>query len=567
MSPDKKKLLGEVLLEKKIIDLKEAEDALAENEGVGLRLGSILIEQQIITDQQLQEALEEQKKSELRLGEILVARGVATKNDILRAFSLQLQHLETKDANQPAARPSLLQRMQNTRISIRLKLALLITLLIIFIMTCASIFFYRSQKEEVVDQMTRFGTSLSANLSHNSSVPLLENDEASLHILLEEVSKVQDIDYAMVLDKQGKVKAHSDITKIDLPYQPIANSTLISRNNDLEIVRFKEGKHEVLDFTTPVRFSKVVVGTIHVGVSLETLRKKIERTALYAILLTTVLIIIGIGVSLSISTQFSKPILNLVHGTTEIKNGNFSYRTERLRNDELGDLSLAFNDMAEGLRKKEVIQDAFGKYVNPEIVEKILKNPDDQWFQGRKIPLTVMFTDIRGFTSQAEKTSPEEVVALLNSHFTMATEIILQHGGHVDKFIGDAVLAVFGVLMEYEDHAERAVRTAVALQEALKKEGAVFGDGSLLCIGIGINTGEAIAGNIGSQKRMEFTVIGDTVNLASRLTGVAGAGEIIISRSVYEKVAKVVTAEQLAPVAVKGKSEPVDIYRVTAIKA
>lgn len=567
MSPDKKKLLGDLLLEKKIINLKDAENALAENEGIGLLLGSILVEQKIITDHQLQEALEEQSNtSDLRLGEILVARGVATQNDILRAFSIQLQlQLESKSSGQSPPPGSLLNRLQTARISIRLKLALVITLLIIFIMSCASIFFFRSQKEEVVNQMTRFGTALSANLSHNSSVPLLENDEASLHILLEEVSKVPDIDYVMVVDKKGTVKAHSDISKIDHPYQQLTNIIPISRTDTLEIVKYRDGTHEVLDFTTPISFSQVALGTIHVGVSLESLRKKINQTALFAILLTSVLIIIGVCVSLSISAHFSRPIFNLVRGTTEIKNGNFTYRSERLSNDELGDLSLAFNDMAEGLRKKEVIQDAFGKYVNPEIVEMILKNPDDQWFQGRKIPLTVMFTDIRGFTSFSEKTAPEEVVALLNEHFTMATEIILRHGGHVDKFIGDAVLAVFGALMEYEDHAERAVRAAVALQEAMRKEGTVLGDGSLLSIGIGINTGEVIAGNIGSQKRMEFTVIGDTVNLASRLTGVAGPGEVIISRTVYEKVAQIVTAEKLDPVPVKGKSESVDIYRVDAV--
>ncbi len=568
MSPDKKKLLGDLLLEKKVINLKDAEDALAENEEIGLLLGSILVEQKIISDLQLEEALEDQKlKGNLKLGEILVARGVATQNDIMRAFSIQLQQqLEGKPVKPASSRFTLMNRLKDARISIRLKLALLITLLIIFIMSCASIFFYRSQKEEFVNQMTRFGSAISANLSHNSSVPLLENDEASLHILLEEVSKVQDIDYVMVLDKQGKIKAHSDISKIDLQYQQIPNPVLISRSDTLEIVRSRDGKHEVLDFTTPVRFNQVPLGTIHVGVSLESLRKKINQTALFAILLTSVLIITGVGVSLSISTQFSRPIFNLVRGTNEIKNGNFSYRTQRLQNDELGDLSLAFNDMAEGLRKKEVIQDAFGKYVNPEIVEMILKNPDDQWFQGRKIPLTVMFTDIRGFTSFSEKSTPEEVVTLLNDHFTMATEIILHHGGHVDKFIGDAVLAVFGALMEYDDHAERAVRAAVALQDAMRAEGTVLGDGTLLGIGIGINTGEAIAGNIGSQKRMEFTVIGDTVNLASRLTGVAKAGEVIISRSVYEKVAKMVTAEKLEPVPVKGKSEPVDIYRVDAVK-
>lgn len=557
MSEDKKKLLGEVLLEKHVIEENEAEEALAASDEKNRRLGRILVDRKIVSEKDLKEALEEQQGSALRLGDILVARGLATQKDIMKAFSLQLQErLEDKIT----IMPSLLQRLKAARISIRMRLAVFMTILIVFIMSAASLYFHTSQKEEFLSQTTRFGISLAKNLSHNCSVPLLENDDASLHILIEEISKMKDIDYVIVLDKKGIVKAHSDISKIDRPYVPIPNFTTLEKNDLMEIVKFKEGKKEVLNFSTPVKFSQVLLGSIQVGISMESLRKKIQRSGLFLILMTTVLIAVGIGVSFFISTQFSRPILNLLYGTTEIKSGNFSFRTERQQNDELGDLTLAFNDMAEGLRKKEVIQDAFGKYVNPEIVDMILDNPDGQWFQGRSIPVTVMFTDIRGFTSFSEKTPPEQVVAVLNEHFTMATEIILRHGGHVDKFIGDAILAVFGALMEYDDHAERAVRAAVTLQSALRK--GEKSEGQNIRIGIGINTGEVIAGNIGSQKRMEYTVIGDAVNLASRLTGIAGPGEIIVSRATYEAVGSHMKAEKLEPVSVKGKSEPIEIYRV-----
>jgi adenylate cyclase len=564
VSEDKKKLLGEVLLEKNIIEEAEASEALAENEGKKRLLGSILVDQKIITEQDLQDALEEQKRSSKRLGDILMARGLATQKDLMEAFSLQLQHQSDTTKQEPLL--PFTSRIKEARIPIRVRLAVVITLLIVFIMSSASYFFYSSQKDEFLTQTFRFGTALVSNLSHNSSVALLENDEASLHILIEELSKMQDINYVMVLDKSGKIKAHSDITKIDSNYVPIQGATKLSMKDTLEIVKFRQGNYEVLDFMTPIKFSQVSLGAVHVGISMESLKKKTERFGIFILLLTTVLVLIGIGVSFYIGTQFSKPIINLVQGTMEIKHGNFSYRSERCRNDELGDLTLAFNDMAEGLRKKEVIQDAFGKYVNPEIVDMILKNPDNQWFQGKKIPATVMFTDIRGFTSFSEKTAPEEVVAALNEHFTTATAIILSHGGHVDKFIGDAVLAVFGALMEYDDHAERAVRTAVALQEAIRMENSIRTDSrQQLRIGIGINSGEVIAGNIGSQQRMEYTVIGDTVNLASRLTGIAGPGEIIISGSTYGLSTKKMNATKLDPVSVKGKSEPIEIYRVDGV--
>lgn len=556
MSEDKKKLLGELLLEKHIINDNEANEALAQNKDKSKQLGRILVEKKIITQKHLDEALEEQRESARRLGDILVARGVATQKDIMNAFSLQLQNkLERKGTR--------LQRIKNARIPIRVRLSVFMTLLIVFIMCAASMYFYKSQKEEFISQTTRFGTSIVNNLSHNCSVPMLENDDASLNILIEEISKMQDMDYVAVLDKNGTVMAHSDIAKLGQPYKPAPSLATISKNDQMEISKFSKGKIEVMDFSEQVTFNQVFLGTVHIGISMESLRKKIETTGLFLLLMTTVLIGIGVGISFFISTQFSRPVLSLLRGTAEIKIGNFAFRTEREHNDELGDLTLAFNDMAEGLRKKDVIQDAFGKYVNPEIVDMILNNPDGQWFQGRKIPATVMFTDIRGFTSLSEKIPPEQVVGLLNDHFTTVTEIILRHGGHVDKFIGDAVLAVFGALMEYDDHAERAVRAAVTLQATLTK-GENAG-GQNLRIGIGINTGEVIAGNIGSQQRMEYTVIGDTVNLASRLTGIAESGEIIISNATFEAVSAKIKSKKLEPVTVKGKSEPIEIYRVNGI--
>lgn len=559
MSDDKKKLLGEVLLEKHVIDEQDAVDALADNEDENKRLGRILISKKVISEQDLLAALAEQQASSLRLGDILVARGVATSKDILQAFALQLQ--QRSEISTPVQhRLSLIGWLKTTRISFRRRLAIFITLLIALIMSVASIFFYQIQKEEFISQTTRLGISLIKNFSRNCSVPLLENDDASLNVLTEEISKIRDVDYVKVIDTKQTVLVHSDISKIGLPYQPIRTYLSREKYDQIEITSYRDNKRELLDFSIPVTFSKVMLGTVHLGISLDSLNRKIMRSGLFILAFTTVLIAVGIGLSLYIGTQFSRPILNLLHGTTEIKSGNFSFRTERLQNDELGDLTLAFNDMAEGLRKKKVIQDAFGKYVTPEIVEMILKNPENQWFQGRKLTATVMFTDIRGFTSFSEKHPAEEVVSVLNEHFTTATEIILRHGGHVDKFIGDAVLAVFGALMEYDDHAERAVQAAIALQRILKTKDTE--SGFAISIGIGINSGELIAGNIGSQKRMEYTVIGDTVNLASRLTALAAPGEIIISSATHGGIETAMEMERLEPVAVKGKTEKVEIYRV-----
>jgi len=194
----------------------------------------------------------------------------------------------------------------------------------------------------------------------------------------------------------------------------------------------------------------------------------------------------------------------------------------------------------------------------------IMAHPEESWLKGQRSEATILFTDIRGFTSYSESREPEEVVEALNEYFRIATELILEYGGYVDKFIGDAVMGVFGVPIFRADHAERAVRAAVAMQKKFNTAGK-NGNQLLTKIGIGINSGIIVSGNLGSDIKMEYTVIGDSVNVASRLNSVAGPGEIIISRSVYELTRAIVTVEPIARQRLKGKSELIESFKVTGI--
>jgi adenylate cyclase len=153
----------------------------------------------------------------------------------------------------------------------------------------------------------------------------------------------------------------------------------------------------------------------------------------------------------------------------------------------------------------------------------------------------------------------------LNEYFAIATQAILEHGGYVDKFIGDAVLGVFGVPIPHADHAERAVRATVAMQRQLQERADQNNNALLSKIGIGINSGVVVSGTLGSQVKMEYTVIGDSVNMASRLNHLAGSGEIIISRSVYELTKELVSVKVLPPQSIKGKSESVEAFQVLGL--
>jgi adenylate cyclase len=222
--------------------------------------------------------------------------------------------------------------------------------------------------------------------------------------------------------------------------------------------------------------------------------------------------------------------------------------------------------MAGELWKKLIIQKSFGRYISAEVLEMILSHPEESWLKGTRSEATILFTDIRGFTAFSETRDPEVIVENLNEYFGIATELILEYGGYVDKFIGDAVLCVFGVPIFHADHAERAVKAAVAMQRKLRQRADVSGNPLLSRIGIGINSGVVISGNLGSQVKMEYTVIGDSVNVASRLNGLAGPGEIIISKRIYDLTRDIVSVKALPPQKIKGKSELVEVFQLLDLK-
>lgn len=215
-------------------------------------------------------------------------------------------------------------------------------------------------------------------------------------------------------------------------------------------------------------------------------------------------------------------------------------------------------------QKRRQVQSLFGRYVSAQVVDHLVRNPEMANPSGRKECLTIFFSDVRGFTSMAEKMEPQDVQRLLSEYFTEMTRILFQHGGTLDKFMGDAVMAFFGNPEPQPDHALRAVLMALDMQEAITKLNAKWAaDGrQTIGVGMGINTGEVTVGNLGSKDFLDYTVIGDTVNLACRLEQNARAGEIIMTQATYDEVKHVIEVEQREPIRVKGKSEAIPVYRV-----
>ena len=225
--------------------------------------------------------------------------------------------------------------------------------------------------------------------------------------------------------------------------------------------------------------------------------------------------------------------------------------------------------MSEELEKRRV-RGIFELFISPEMVGQLIDQGVDA-MRGKRSELTILFSDIRGFTTMSEKMTPEELVNLLNEYLGAMTDVIHKHGGTVDKYEGDLVMAFFGAPIAYPDHAQRAVRTSIEMRQELDRLRAKWaqeGKPSKLEMGIGLNTGEVFVGLVGSGKRVNYTVMGDVVNLASRLQDLTKdlKWPLLISEFTYEKIKDEFDAEFGESRLVKGKTVPVGVYKVLGAK-
>jgi PAS domain S-box-containing protein len=212
------------------------------------------------------------------------------------------------------------------------------------------------------------------------------------------------------------------------------------------------------------------------------------------------------------------------------------------------------------------IRSTFERYVSPAVVERLLSNPGDVRLGGVRREVTSFYADIRGFTAFSENTSPEFQIEVLNKHLTLAVGAILAHEGTLDKFVGDGAMAIFNAPVEREDHTLRAVRAALATQQAVREHHARVDEDERLYFGIGITVGQAVVGNIGAAILHNFTAIGDCVNVSSRLSSAAEPGQSLISAAAYECVKGQVETDFIGHVQVKGHSQPEPIYEVLGLK-
>ncbi|HEY0368787.1 MAG TPA: adenylate/guanylate cyclase domain-containing protein [Chthoniobacterales bacterium] len=289
--------------------------------------------------------------------------------------------------------------------------------------------------------------------------------------------------------------------------------------------------------------------------------KRLERTYLLLALLG---LAISVALGIWIARGVSKPVLELAAGARQIAVGDYQHRVDVRQQDELGSLADSFNHMSQGLAERDRVRDLLGKVVSAEVATELLRK--EVVLGGEEREVTILFSDLRNFTAMSERLGPHEILALLNRYFTRMSGIIEKHGGVIDKYVGDALMALFGAPLTTPRDADHALLAAIEMSDALDELNREWAERGLrpIDLGIGINTDVVVAGNMGSATRLNYTVIGDGVNLASRLEGLTKTPEyatrIIVSASTLAKATGSYRTRRLGEVAVKGKSNTTEIF-------
>lgn len=417
------------------------------------------------------------------------------------------------------------------------------------------------------------GQSIARTIAQISVDPLAIKDDLYLAQFMSNAVKGEDILYALIVDETDSIRAHNEMQKWwGKPYEVPAGLRPLGQDSLLSQVYTMPAGAEVADIGVPIISAGKKIGELHIGVSRQRLKETLALTLTVMLVIGLVALLIGVFGASFLSHHITGPLHSLLDGVKAVANGNLNYQIRSTSHDEIGTLTSAFNSMVASLKEKELIKDAFRRYVSKQVAEEIFREPGKyiSGLKGEKRKIAVLFADIRGFTPMTERLPPEEVVAILNQYLSRMTDVVFRHQGTLDKFIGDCLMAVFGAPVDLKDSVKRAVSTSIEIQREVDRINLqrLEQGKEPIYIGIGVNLGTAIAGNIGSQERMDYTVIGDSVNLASRLQSYANENSIpiIISEEVYEATKDMIIAEELPLIKVKGKEQLVKAYQLKQLR-
>lgn len=446
--------------------------------------------------------------------------------------------------------------------SIRYKIAGALIFVLLLTIASLGVVTFSRQKYVLEEEMKKRATVLVQHLSNIGKEGLLTKDELHIFSTIKDIQKNSGVVYAMVLDSKGTVFAHNQLTEkgeiltAETDQKAVNADDLLFQNNEF-------AGEPVLDASLPIlyKIKNIKLGTARIGISKKELQNAIARQKILFFWISALFVAIGLLIAFALAKILTGPIYTLAVGMQIVAQGDLSQQVKVYYKDEIGKLTESFNQMILSLREKLHME----KYLSYSTLKSIKKSRDETQLKlgGERKYVTALFSDVRGFTSMSEKMTPEEVVEVLNIYLNLQAKIIHHRGGIVDKYVGDEVMAIF----EGRGQETNAVRAAIEIQhfckalnwsrEKLEKK--------QMFVGIGLHSGEVVMGNMGSEQQMNYTVIGDNINLAARLCSAASAGQVVISKVCADAIGKEAKLKKLDPVTVKGKEKPIEIFEVTDI--
>ena len=293
---------------------------------------------------------------------------------------------------------------------------------------------------------------------------------------------------------------------------------------------------------------------------------KLHQITVFLALLGVTLLL---AASVIVARSIARPLRSMAEATRKIAAGDLNIDLSHIRStDEVGQLATALTNMAEGLKERDFIRDTFGRYLAREVVKRLLDSEDGLRLGGEHREISIMMSDLRGFTALTSSMHPEQVITFLNRYLAKMIDILIEYRGTIDEIIGDGILAFFGAPEPQEDHPARAVACALKMQLAMDEINSLNEADGLphLEMGIGVNTGNVVVGNIGSEKRSKYGVVGAQVNFTGRVESFTVGGQVLISKSTQERLANMLQVKEVLYVQMKGVPGTVELYDVVGIK-
>jgi len=390
-------------------------------------------------------------------------------------------------------------------------------------------------------------------LADELKLPLLSGSSAETDLVVQKfLEKVPTVLGALVRHANGKVKKYSATGSVTAVLQA-----------DVGSVQVRRVAGEPLWYARAVMYAGTPLAMVAVRFSEQEwnhiagrLVRKISMAAVLVVMFSAILVF-------WISGRMSQPIEMLAEAARKVADGDYRVRLPVRGNNEISDAVAQFNAMTRELEHKEEIRDVFSRYLNPKLISDVFAGGYAD-MESHRQPVSVLFADMVKFTSFSESSETEHVIQVLNNHFEVFHRVIAYYGGHVDKYIGDALMAVFNHPINDVAHVRHAAMAALAIVMACDRLGVIREDGEAISFRLGLNCGQAIVGNVGAAQRMEYTVIGDAVNVASRMGGLGGGRDLVMSRDTFELLGDGFGFASIGECEIKGVSRKIEAGVVTA---